>query len=90
MLLKPVARALGRKVLPDYYRPRAWYERNLSACDMSIVDYDSFGIFTFVPLSRSVARTILGLEARFVRSKRLKKYGVNYKLTIRRNGAAAK
>lgn len=85
ILLKPLARLLGRNVTPDYYRPRHWYERNIVACGGSIVEYDSFGIFTFVPLPRSIVRQVLEAEAKLIRSKWLTRFGVNYKMTVRVN-----
>lgn len=85
MILKPVAKLFGRNRTPDVYRSRQWYERTLETFGGSIVGYDSFGIFTFVPLNRWLVRVILEIEAKRVRSMWLKRFGVNYKMTVRVN-----
>jgi hypothetical protein len=66
-----------------YVRPSVWYEHAIRRCGGRIVYYDSFGIFTFVPLPKSVVRRLLQLEMILVKGKWLKRYGVNYKMTIR-------
>jgi ubiquinone/menaquinone biosynthesis C-methylase UbiE len=78
-----IARLLRRKTTPDYYRPRFWYERVISKSGGQIVDYDSHGIFTFVPLPRWVVHRLLQMELRLVKRKSLKRFGVNYKMTVR-------
>jgi len=82
-LLQFTARLFGRRTTPDYYRPRVWYERTISRFGGRIVDYDSFGIFTFVPLPKSIVRFLLQMEMRLVGGKSLKKFGVNFKMTVR-------
>lgn len=77
-----VARLLRRRTTPDYYRPRVWYERTISRLGAMIIDYDSFGIFTFVPLPKSIVRCLLQLEMMLVKGRGLKKFGVNYKMTV--------
>ena len=78
-----VARLLHKKTIPDKYRPRVWYERIINENDCEIVDYDSFGIFTPVKLPSSLKCALLKLEIQLPRATKLKKYGVNYKVTIR-------
>jgi hypothetical protein len=55
----------------------------LAGCGGRVVDYDSFGIFTFVPLPVSVVGRLLRLELALLKGKGLKKFGVNYKMTVR-------
>jgi ubiquinone/menaquinone biosynthesis C-methylase UbiE len=78
---KPLARWCGRNAQPDVYRSAAWYEKWLDRFGASVIDYDSFGIFTFVPLSRPVVDAILHLEVNWIRSRWLKRFGVNYHIT---------
>ena len=47
------------------------------------VDYDGFGILTFVPLPQWIVAALLRCEMRFGVPKFLKKYAVNYKMTVR-------
>ncbi len=82
-VLKIVGRMMGRKTIPDHYRPRAWYERVVNEAGGSIVDYDSFEIFTMAKLPRSVVRRLLQLEMRWARAKWIRKFGVNYKMTVK-------
>ena len=78
-----IARVLRRRTSPDYYRSRTWYEEVISRAGGQIVDYDSRGILTFVPLPTAVVRRLLQLEGKWIKRKGLKKFGVNYKMTVR-------
>jgi ubiquinone/menaquinone biosynthesis C-methylase UbiE len=83
MMVQFIARLIRRRTTPDYYRPRAWYELTISRLGGSIVDYDSFGIFTLVKMPQSILRRLLQLEMKLQERSWLKKFGVNYKMTIR-------
>jgi len=88
--MKLLARMLRRRTIPDYYRPRAWYERIITKFGGRTVDYDSFGIITLVKIPQSVLRHLLLWEMRLITWRRLRKYGVNYKMTVRvRKGTAS-
>ena len=78
-----VGRLFRRRTTPDYYRRRVWYERTINRLGGRIVDYDSFWIFAFLPLPGSVVRRLLELEMLLVKGKWLKKFGLNYKMTVR-------
>jgi len=80
---KFIARRIGRKTTPDYYRPRAWYGKTLAKYGGEIVDFDAFGIFNFSPLPFSAVHRLLKLEMKWIKSKKLKAFGVNYKMTVR-------
>lgn len=81
--LRLVQRLLGRSVKPEYYRSRKWHLRTIENSGAKVVDYDAFGIFTFVPLPRWAVQRLLQMELRFVKGNALKRFGVNFKLTIR-------
>lgn len=83
MLLQTIARLVGRKVTPEYYKPRTWYEDVIHRAGAEIVDYDSFGIITFVPLPAFLVRLLLRIEMKLIRARWLKQFGVNYKMTVR-------
>lgn len=82
LMLQFVARLFRRKITPDYYRPRVWYEQTISRLGGRIIGYDSFGIFTLVKLPQSITRRLLRLEMRLKEGSWLKKFGVNYKMTV--------
>jgi len=82
-LLQFVARLMHRRITPDYYRPLTWYEHTISKVGGRIIDYDSFGIFTLVKLPQSIVRYLLQMELLLLKGKWFKKYGVNYKMTVR-------
>ena len=73
---------LGRHSLPEHYRRRAVHERIIHDCGGRIVEVDSFGIFTFVGLPRRFVPTLIRLETKLTGRAWLKRFGVNYKLTI--------
>jgi len=83
VLINMVKRIARKEVLPEYYRSRTWHERTIERLGGMISDFDSFGIFYFVPLPRSIVGPVLRAEIKLVKAKWLKKFGVNYKLTIR-------
>jgi ubiquinone/menaquinone biosynthesis C-methylase UbiE len=85
ILAQFIARLISKRTTPDYYRPRVWYERVISRCGGRIIDYDSFGVFTLSKLPKSIVGLLLQLEMKLLKGKRLKKYGVNYKITVRLN-----
>jgi hypothetical protein len=82
-LLRGIARVIGRQTSTDFYRPRRWYRRVLGKYGGRIVDYDAFGIFYFPPLPQSVVEPLLQLELQVVKRRFLKRYGVNYRMTVR-------
>jgi ubiquinone/menaquinone biosynthesis C-methylase UbiE len=84
-LLRAIARVIGRKTVNDHYRSRRWYGRVLSEYGGQIVDYDAFGIFHFPPLAQSIVQRLLRLELQIVKRRFWKRYGVNYKMTVRVN-----
>ncbi len=88
-LARKISSMLGRKVKPEIYRSRAWHERTLAAAGGGVVDYDGFGFLTFVPLPNLFVRWLLWLELNLLTFKFLKRFAVNYKITIRANKAAA-
>jgi ubiquinone/menaquinone biosynthesis C-methylase UbiE len=81
-VLKFIARLIHRKTIPDYYRPRIWYEQVIRNMGGRIIDYDSFGIFTLAKLPKAMVSRLLQLEMKLLKGKALKKYGVNYKMTV--------
>ena len=83
MVVQFVGRLFRRRTTPDYYRRRVWYERTINRLGGRIVDYDSFWIFAFLPLPGFVVRRLLELEMLLVKGKWLKKFGLNYKMTVR-------
>lgn len=82
-LLQFVSKLVHKRFSPDHYRPRVWYEEAIKRAGGEIIDYDSFGIITFVPLPAAVLRWLLRLEMRLIRGRWFKRYGVNYKITVR-------
>lgn len=82
-LLRVIACVLRRRTTPDYYRSRAWYEEKIRRAGGRIVDYDSRGIFTFVPLPTAIVQRLLQMEGKWIKRKGLKKFGVNYRMTVR-------
>jgi len=83
MVLRPIAALLGKQMKPEYYRSRGWYETTLSNAGATVLDYDGFGILTFVPMPRRMVGFLLGCEARFPLPTALKKLAVNYQVTLR-------
>jgi ubiquinone/menaquinone biosynthesis C-methylase UbiE len=84
-LLRAIARGIGRTTASDHYRPRRWYRQVLSEYGGRIVDYDAFGIFHFPPLPQSIVQRLLRLELQTVKRRFWKRYGVNYRITVRVN-----
>jgi ubiquinone/menaquinone biosynthesis C-methylase UbiE len=84
-VVRGVARCMRKRTMPDYYRRRAWYHHALTSGGGRIVDYDGFGILTFVPLPDRVVEWLLSLEMRFLTGKWWKRFAVNYKITIEVN-----
>ena len=82
VVVKGLLRALGRRPKPDRYRGWRWYESSVEAGGGRVVEWDSFGKFTFVPLPQAVVRNLLELELRFLGASRLRRHGVNLKLTV--------
>lgn len=82
-LLKVFAYVLRKRTKPSFYRRRGWYEEVISRAGGRIVDYDSSGIFTFVLLPTAVAQRLLQMEGTWIKRRGLKKFGVNYSLTVR-------
>jgi hypothetical protein len=80
-LLRPIARLLGKKMKPEFYRSRGWHERELTREATRILDHDGFGIFTFVPLPPRVVGRLLQCELHCGGLSFLKRFAVNYKLT---------
>jgi ubiquinone/menaquinone biosynthesis C-methylase UbiE len=80
---KTINAFVGKASMPDYYRPRRWYERLISANGGVIVDYDSFGMFSFPRLPQAIGKRLLMIELNMITSRALKGYGVNYKMTVR-------
>lgn len=80
--LRPVAGFIGRQMKPEHYRSRSWHETTLEREGGIQVDYDGFGILTFVPLPQWAVAFLLQCEMRLAVPKLLKKYAVNYKMTI--------
>ncbi len=81
--LRMIFRLVGKEVMPEHYRSRAWHEKTLLKCGAVVADYDAFGIFTFVPLPGWAVQRLLQWELKLVKGKWLKKFGVNYKITAR-------
>jgi ubiquinone/menaquinone biosynthesis C-methylase UbiE len=81
--LRLIAKVIGRKTVPDYYRPRAWYKKTLAKNGAEIVDFEAFGILHFPPLPESIVQKLLKIEMKHIQSKRLKQFGVNYKMTVK-------
>jgi ubiquinone/menaquinone biosynthesis C-methylase UbiE len=81
-LLRPIAGLVGKKMKPEFYRSRAWHERTLSREATRILDHDGFGIFTFVPLPQWAVGRLLQWEIRCGGPRLLKRFAVNYKLTV--------
>jgi ubiquinone/menaquinone biosynthesis C-methylase UbiE len=84
-LTRMFQRMLGKPVMPEYYRPRSWHLRTIKNCGAEVVDFDAFGIFTFTPLPRWFVQQLLQLELLLVKGNALKRFGVNFKLTVRVN-----
>lgn len=80
---KTINASVGRRSMPDYYRPRRWYERILSEHGGIIEDSDSFGIFSFPRLPAAIGTRLLLIELNMPAIKALRAYGVNYKMTVR-------
>jgi len=83
VLINMVKRIARKEVRPENYRSRTWHEHTIERLGGMISDFDSLGIFYFVPLPRSIVGPVLRTEIKLVKAKWLKKFGVNYKLTIR-------
>jgi ubiquinone/menaquinone biosynthesis C-methylase UbiE len=83
VVLQSIGSLFRKRVTRDHYKPRIWYEEVIHKVGGQIIDYDSFGIITFVPLPRFVVRWLLRLEMMLIRGRWLKQFGVNYKLTVR-------
>lgn len=84
-VLRPIARALGRNVKPEYYRTRSWHEEVLQFQGAERVHFDGFGLCTFVPLPRWGVAQLLRLETRVPLPHFLKQFAVNYQVTLRVN-----
>lgn len=82
-LMRFVFRLVGKEVMPEHYRSRAWHEQTLRKCGAVVTDYDAFGIFTFVPLTGWAVQRLLQWEMKLVKGKWLKRFGVNFKITAR-------
>ena len=80
---KTINAFVGKASMPDYYRPRRWYERLISANGGVIEDFDSFGLFSFPRLPQVIGKRLLMIELSMITNKALKGYGVNYKMTVR-------
>jgi|GEM_PF-1049252 len=81
-VLRPVARLLGKRMKPEFYRSRGWHERTLARFGGEVLDRDGFGILTFVPLPQGCVGHLLNWELRFPVPKLLKKFAVNCQVTI--------
>ena len=81
--LRPIARLIGRQMKPEYYRSRRWHERTVEMEGGVQVDYDGFGILTFVPLPQWAVGCLLRCEMSLPSPKFLRKLAVNYKITVR-------
>jgi ubiquinone/menaquinone biosynthesis C-methylase UbiE len=77
-----VARVLGRRSLPEHYRRRAMHEKMIRDCGGTVVEVDSFGMFTCVGMPSRLVPFLIRLEAKLPRWTWLKHLGVNYKVTI--------
>ena len=86
-LLRVVSRLIGKEVMPEHYRSRQWHFTTLRKCGAAVIDYDSFGIFTFVPMPGALVRRVLQMEMRFLKGKWLKRFGVNLQITARAGNA---
>jgi len=84
-LVRLLQRLLGKQAMPEYYRSRAWHYQTIENGSAKVVDFDSFGIFTFVPLPRWAVQRLLQLEMVLLKGKAFKRFGVNFKLTVRTN-----
>jgi ubiquinone/menaquinone biosynthesis C-methylase UbiE len=84
-LLRLTQRLLGMPMMPEYYRSRRWHLRTIENSGARLLDFDAFGIFTFVPLPRWAVQRLLQLELRIAKGKAFKQFGVNFKLTLRVN-----
>jgi len=84
-LVKIYLRLVGRKPKPEHYRSLRWHTAILRRYGATVVDYDSFGIFTFVPMPNALVQRILKSEIRFLKGKRWKRFGVNLQITLRVN-----
>ena len=82
-LLRTIARVIGRPTSTDYYRPRRWYGQVLGKYGGRVVDYDAFGIFYFPPMPASLVQHLLRFELQNVKRQFWKRYGVNYRMTVR-------
>lgn len=76
-------RVLGRPVYPEYYRSRSWHEARIREFGGTIAGMDSMGVGTFVRMPRFLLNYVARHEARLQDGSWLKRYGVNYKITIR-------
>ncbi len=84
-----LSRLIRRRVVPEYYRSRSWHESVIKTFGGSVTDFDSFGIFTCVRMPRAIVQRVLQAETKLIRAKWLRKFGVNYKLTIKVAKASA-
>jgi SAM-dependent methyltransferase len=73
---------LGRRSLPEHYRRRGVHEQFIRECGGRVVDVDAFGIFTFVGLPSRFVAPLIRLETKLPGRNWLKRFGVNYKVTI--------
>jgi ubiquinone/menaquinone biosynthesis C-methylase UbiE len=81
-LLRPLARLLGKQMKPEFYRSRSWHEKTLAKASGFVSDFDGFGILTFVPLPQRIVGFLLNCELALPVPKFLKKFAVNYKMTV--------
>ena len=79
---RTAARLLGRPAKPEFYRGRGWHERVLRRLGGRVLQYDGFGFLTFVPLPQKVVGWLLRCEMRWLTAKRLRRFAVNYQLTV--------
>jgi len=84
-LVKIYLQLIGRTPKPEHYRSLGWHTAVLRRYGATVVDYDSFGIFTFIPMPSALMQKILKSEIRFLRGKRWKRFGVNFQMTLRIN-----
>ncbi len=82
-VLRPIARLLGRKMKPEFYRSRRWHEKTLRKENATVADHEGFGILTFVPLPQRIVGWLLNCEMRVPVPRFLKKVAVNCQMTVR-------
>ena len=84
-VLRSISRVLGRQMKPEYYRSRSWHEKTLKEAGGVRVGFDGHGVLTFRPLPRWAMGCLLRTETALGPPKFLKKFAVNYKMTIQVN-----